>query len=100
MSRMEMGVQKKKDKDCEGVCANSRDNYYDDNYGLFPCSTYWALELRYSDNNRLNKQDEIKLVERVLSYGLLSNSVIRSIDAWLLWFTKSESPGRDDHIVY
>lgn len=45
---------------------NSRDNYYDDNYGLFPCSTYWALELRYSDNNRLNKQDEIKLVERVL----------------------------------
>ena len=23
MSRMEMGVQKKKDKDCEGVCARS-----------------------------------------------------------------------------
>lgn len=45
---------------------NSKEGNYDDNYLIFPCSSYLALEIRYSDNNRLSIDDENQVIERVL----------------------------------
>lgn len=45
---------------------NSKEGNYDDNYLIFPCSSYLALEIRYSDNNKLSFDKENQLIERVL----------------------------------
>ena len=45
---------------------NSKEGNYDDNYLIFPCSSYLALEIKYSDNNKLSVDEENQLIERVL----------------------------------
>lgn len=48
-----------------GLC-NSKEGNYDDNYLIFPCSIYLALEIKYSDDNKLSVDEENQLIERVL----------------------------------
>ena len=45
---------------------NSKEGNYDDNYLIFPCSSYLALEIRYSNNHKLSIDKENQLIERVL----------------------------------
>lgn len=45
---------------------NSKEGNYDDNYLISPCSSYLALEIKYSDNNKLSVDEENQLIERVL----------------------------------
>lgn len=45
---------------------NSKEGNYDDNYFIFPCSGYLALEIKYSDNNKLSFDEENQLIERIL----------------------------------
>lgn len=45
---------------------NSKEGNYDDNYFIFPCSGYLALEIKYSDNNKLSFDEENRLIERIL----------------------------------
>ena len=37
---------------------NAKEYNCDDNYMIWPCSGYLAIEIKYSDNNRLTKQEE------------------------------------------
>lgn len=48
-----------------GLC-NSKEQNCDDNYFIFPCSGYLAIELKYSDENKLPKEEEESVIERVL----------------------------------
>lgn len=45
---------------------NAKDFNCDDNYCLCPCSGYYALEIRYSDNNKLSKKEEDNLIRQIL----------------------------------
>ena len=45
---------------------NAKEYNCDDNYMIWPCSGYLAIEIKYSDNNRLTKQEEDLVIRRVL----------------------------------
>lgn len=44
---------------------------YDDNYGIYPCSQYTAIELKYQGDKRLSSNEEQEIFNKVLFY--LSN---------------------------
>lgn len=45
---------------------NAKDGNCDDNYLIWPCSGYLAIEINYSDDNKLTKQEEDSVIRRVL----------------------------------
>ena len=47
---------------------NSKNKNYDEDCGLFPCSSYLALELKYKTDAFLKNMDENALMERILYY--------------------------------
>lgn len=47
---------------------NSKNKNYDEDCGLYPCSTYLALELKYKTDAFLEMKDEDALMERILYY--------------------------------
>lgn len=47
---------------------NSQNKNYDEDCGLFPCSSYLALELKYKTDEVLEKKEEDALMERILYY--------------------------------
>lgn len=45
---------------------NAKDFNCDDNYMIWPCTGYLAIEIKYSDNNKLPKSEEDNMIKRIL----------------------------------
>lgn len=48
--------------------ANSKNGNYDEDYGVYPCSRYLAIELRYKDSPIMTSAEEDNLIESILYY--------------------------------
>ncbi len=48
--------------------ANSKNKNYDEDCGMYPCSSYIALELKYESDSFLERKEEDALFERILYY--------------------------------
>lgn len=46
----------------------SREGLCDDNYGITPCSMYFAVEIEYLNSNKLILEDENKIINRFLFF--------------------------------
>lgn len=47
---------------------NSKKGNFDDDYGVYPCSCYLAIELKYDEAPTMSVDEEDKLIEKILYY--------------------------------
>lgn len=45
---------------------SSKEKMYNESYGIYACSSYHAVEIIYSTENRLNEQEETSLIKQLL----------------------------------
>lgn len=48
--------------------SNSKKRNFDENYGVYPCSRYLAIELKYDETPTMSVDVEDKLIEKILYY--------------------------------
>lgn len=80
-----------------GIIA-SRDGIYDEDFGIFPCSDYKAVETVYK-NERKSEEDDIKFIKTCLYHIASKYNVPISIGGFRTWDNITDEENDDSIIV-
>lgn len=81
-----------------GIIA-SRDNKYDEDFGIYPCSDYMAIEIRYKELPNNNENQNIELIKKSLYYIASKYDLPISIGQFISWDDITDEEPPQDIIV-